>query len=179
MKKWVEAAAESSAERAKRQEFLEIYLAHWNGEQTKLYANADNLRFFTGAPGLVKQFTPDRTALVSSNPTERLKLGLKTLKWEPHFGVVIGYDNKNVPAKKTHPSSYREASRQLDYDPSACVTIEDSLAGIQSAVAAEIGRVLLVHRGQDPIPEPLRAFVAEHSDRVAVIRSLAEIQVQA
>lgn len=178
MKKWVKAPAASSAERIKREDFLEIYLAHWNGEQTKLYKNPDNLKCFKGAPGLVQQFRPDRAALVSSNPTDRLKLALKTLDWIPFFGAVIGYDDPDVPRKKPDPSSYRVASQHLNYAPSDCVTIEDSLAGIQSAVSAGIGKVLLVHRSQDPISERLRAFVGEHREQVQVIASLKAITVQ-
>ncbi|NCP67379.1 HAD family phosphatase [bacterium] len=177
MIKWVE-AAENEASRKSRQAFLEIYLAHWNGQQTELYGSAENLKFFPGSPGLVQQLNPERAALVSSNPTNRLKLALKTLKWESNFGTVIGYDNPQVTAKKPDPSSYRVASQTLNHPAEQCVTIEDSLAGITSAVGANIGRVLLVHRGKVEISGNLQQFVASNAERVSVISSLKQIQFQ-
>jgi HAD superfamily hydrolase (TIGR01509 family) len=136
------------------------------------------LKFFPGSPRLVEQLNPTRAALVSSNPTERLELALKTLNWTSNFGSVIGYDNPQVSAKKPDPSSYRVGSQTLNHPPENCVTVEDSLAGITSAVQADIGKVLLVHRDHDPLGENLQQFVAAHSEKVRVIRSLNQISFQ-
>jgi HAD superfamily hydrolase (TIGR01509 family) len=178
MIKWVE-AAEDQATKAQRQQFLKIYLAHWNGEQETLYGNQENFKSFKGAQVLVKKLTPERSALVSSNPTARLKLALKTLNWESNFGTVIGYDHKKVTAKKPDPSSYRTASQELGLTPDQCTVIEDSFPGLKSGLDAGASQAFLIHRGTAEIDPRLQQFVAENSHRVQVIQSLEQINFQA
>jgi HAD superfamily hydrolase (TIGR01509 family) len=52
----------------------------------------------------------------------------------PAFDILITGDEVDHP--KPHPDAYLTAARGLGVDPAACVAIEDSAAGLASAVAA-------------------------------------------
>jgi len=51
-----------------------------------------------------------------------------------HFQAIVGADD--VTSSKPHPAPYQAAARRLGVHPSACVAIEDSMWGLDSARAA-------------------------------------------
>ena len=67
------------------------------------------------------------------------------------FDVTVCGDE--VPANKPDPAPYRHAMDALGVDPAACVAIEDSRAGVTSALAAGAA-VLGVPSVQTLLPAP-------------------------
>ena len=59
------------------------------------------------------------------------------------FRVVVAGDD--VEHAKPHPDAYLTAAAQLGVDPTACIAIEDSATGVQSAVAAGAVTVAVEH----------------------------------
>jgi HAD superfamily hydrolase (TIGR01509 family) len=73
------------------------------------------------------------TALVTSTRRRLVEVALDTLGRDSFDAVVCGDE---VTANKPDPAPYRAAADALGVDITACVAIEDSLAGIASARAA-------------------------------------------
>jgi HAD superfamily hydrolase (TIGR01509 family) len=73
------------------------------------------------------------TALVTSTSRRLVEVALATLGRE-NFDVVVCGDE--VPAPKPDPAPYRTAARLLGVPIADCVAIEDSPAGMASAVAS-------------------------------------------
>nr|MDT0657553.1 HAD family phosphatase [Micromonospora sp. DSM 115978] len=88
------------------------------------------------------------TALVTSTSRALVELALATLGRD-NFDVVVCGDE--VSANKPDPEPYLTAARLLAVPPAACVAIEDSPAGVASALAA--GATVLAVPG-DVVLEP-------------------------
>ncbi|MEU8569777.1 HAD family phosphatase [Streptomyces pathocidini] len=73
------------------------------------------------------------TALVSASPRSVVDTVLKTLGPE-RFRVTVA--EGETPRTKPAPDPYLAAAQALGADPSACVAVEDSPAGVASAEAA-------------------------------------------
>jgi HAD superfamily hydrolase (TIGR01509 family) len=73
------------------------------------------------------------TALVTNTDRTLVNIALRTLGPE-NFDVVVCGDE--VDHAKPHPGHYLAAARALGVDPTRCVAIEDSPAGVASATAA-------------------------------------------
>jgi HAD superfamily hydrolase (TIGR01509 family) len=73
------------------------------------------------------------TALVTSTGRRLVEVALDTLGRE-NFDVVVCGDEVSLP--KPDPEPYRTAARLLDVPIEECVAIEDSPAGVASAVAS-------------------------------------------
>lgn len=58
-----------------------------------------------------------------------------------YFDVVV--TRSDVTNPKPHPEPYLLAAERLGVDPAACVAVEDSYAGVRSAVAAGIATVMV------------------------------------
>lgn len=67
-------------------------------------------------------------------------------KWFNINNVI--YDDGTYPGKP-HPDIFLKAASKIGVKPSECVVFEDSYAGIRSAVAAGIGRIVTVERTLD------------------------------
>ncbi|CAK0772540.1 conserved hypothetical protein [Gammaproteobacteria bacterium] len=76
-----------------------------------------------------------KLAVVSNNPTDRLKEILRNVDLFRFFDEIVGNDLENIE-KKPAPDSYLLAARLLGIAPSQCVVIEDSLVGSQAGHAA-------------------------------------------
>jgi HAD superfamily hydrolase (TIGR01509 family) len=61
------------------------------------------------------------------------------------FEVIAAGDI--VPAKKPAPDIYVWAMQQMGLDPAACLAVEDSHNGVQSALGAHIGSILVTTNG--------------------------------
>jgi HAD superfamily hydrolase (TIGR01509 family) len=73
------------------------------------------------------------TALVTSTGRKLVEVALDTLGRDSFDAVVCGDE---VDAAKPHPEPYLTAARLLDVPIERCVAIEDSPAGVASALAA-------------------------------------------
>ncbi|HYN92343.1 MAG TPA: HAD family phosphatase [Pilimelia sp.] len=103
------------------------------------------------------------TALVTSTARRLVEVALETIG-RANFDVVVCGDE--VAAQKPDPEPYRSAARQLGVPAAACVAVEDSPAGVASALAAGAA-VLAV-----PAEVPLRPVAG-----VRLVGSLTEVDL--
>jgi HAD superfamily hydrolase (TIGR01509 family) len=91
------------------------------------------------------------TALVTTTPRRLAAVVLEQLAADlggHPFDVTVCGDE--VAARKPDPAPYRQAMTALEVDPGSCVAIEDSLAGVTSALAA--GAAVLGVPSLQPLP---------------------------
>lgn len=88
------------------------------------------------------------TALVTMSVRRMAEQIVKTIPFEA-FDVIVSGDEVAEP--KPHPEAYLTAARRLGVDPSECVAIEDSVAGLASAVASGATTIGVPH--VIPLPE--------------------------
>lgn len=80
-------------------------------------------------------------ALVSSSPRIVVETSLRKLKMRSQFDIILA--GNEVRMAKPNPYIFLKAARKLKVQPSECVVIEDSLAGVQAAKRAQMTCVLL------------------------------------
>jgi HAD superfamily hydrolase (TIGR01509 family) len=108
--------------------------------------------------------------LASSSNREIIALVLAETGWEECFSVTVS--SEEVERGKPAPDVYLEAARRLGAEAGRCVAIEDSSAGLRSALAAGCALVAIPNASYPPEPELLeRAHV--------VLDSLTELDVGA
>jgi pseudouridine-5'-monophosphatase len=91
-----------------------------------------------GAERFVRGLRADGVPIAVATSSERRLFDLKT---RPHaffdaFGAVVCGDDPRVTAKKPAPDIFLAAARDLGAEPSRCIVIEDSPAGVAAALAA-------------------------------------------
>src|SRR5581483_1042274 len=118
------------------------------------------LRPVPGAPELVRALH-DRAipiCVASSGPREKIELSLSLTGLLPYFEdrIFSGYE---LQTWKPDPGLFLHAARVLGAEPAACLVVEDSLVGVQAALAAGM-RVLAFQPEQaDPqSPAPVRSI---------------------
>jgi beta-phosphoglucomutase-like phosphatase (HAD superfamily) len=90
--------------------------------------------------------------------------------WSSLFAATVS--SEQVARGKPAPDVYAEAVRQLQARPRDCAAVEDSDAGMRSALAAGLGVVAIPNRAYPPAAETLaRAGV--------VLDSIAELDAAA
>jgi HAD superfamily hydrolase (TIGR01509 family) len=104
--------------------------------------------------------------LASSSNREIIDTVLERTGWQQQFEVTLS--SEEVERGKPAPDVYLEAARRLGAEPSRCVAVEDSNAGIRSALAAGLGVVAIPNEAYPPDPEVL-------SGAHVVLRSLVEL----
>lgn len=107
-----------------------------------------------GAEAFVRKLEADGVPIAVATSSDRRLFELKT---RPHaffdaFEAVVCGDDPRVTAKKPAPDIFLTAARDLRADPSRCVVIEDSPAGVEAALAA----------GMRVIAMPDRAMSTDH-----------------
>jgi sugar-phosphatase len=93
---------------------------------TAMPGSRDAIRFFQ-ARGL-------RLALASSSALSLIHAVIDHLELRSFFDVICSAENESHG--KPHPDVYLSAAARLGLLPHACLAIEDSIAGVQSAKAA-------------------------------------------
>ena len=74
-----------------------------------------------------------RQAIASSAPEENIHVVVDALQIRGYFqALVSGHD---LPAKPD-PAVYLEAARQIEWEPVACVVVEDAVVGVRGAKKA-------------------------------------------
>jgi pseudouridine-5'-monophosphatase len=91
-----------------------------------------------GAEEFVRQLAADRVPIAVATSSDRRLFELKTRRhaFFDAFAAVVCGDDPRVTAKKPAPDIFLAAARDLGTDPSRCVVIEDSPAGVEAALAA-------------------------------------------
>lgn len=117
-------------------------------------------------------------AAVSSSATSRLAACFSATGLDALIPAERRYsaeDSLPVPTSKPHPAVYLHACAELDLRPMDAVAVEDSVPGVQSAVAAgirTIGNVQFVALAE----RPERVALLEQSGVDAVVTSWAELE---
>ena len=75
-------------------------------------------------------------ALVTSSSTESLKIKTEHHKWMKLFSIKILGDDKLLSKGKPAPDPYLLAAEKLNIPPQECWAVEDSIAGVSSALEA-------------------------------------------
>ncbi len=73
--------------------------------------------------------------VASSGPPEKIQLTLSVTSLLPRFAGRI-FSAVEVTRGKPHPDLFLHVARQMGVAPTACVVVEDSVRGVQAAVAA-------------------------------------------
>jgi HAD superfamily hydrolase (TIGR01509 family) len=90
------------------------------------------------------------SCVASSGPHRKLAVTLRaTGLWERFAGRI--FSAADVGAGKPAPDLFLYAADRMGFDPASTAVVEDSLAGVQAAVAAGM-RALAFARGADPLP---------------------------
>jgi pseudouridine 5'-phosphatase len=90
---------------------------------------------------LVARGIPVAVATSSDRPLYELKV--RPHPWFDLFGAVVCGDDPRVSAKKPAPDIFLVAARDLGAEPARCLVFEDSLAGVEAALAAGMRVVAL------------------------------------
>ncbi|HEY0462670.1 MAG TPA: HAD-IA family hydrolase [Polyangiaceae bacterium] len=107
---------------------------------------------------------------VGTSSTRRLyELKTSHLPWFSAFSAVVSGDHPEVHALKPAPDIFLAAARAIGGDPSRCLVIEDSPAGVLAARAA----------GMSVVAIPDAALPSERfAEAQLIVRSYAELSVQ-
>jgi HAD superfamily hydrolase (TIGR01509 family) len=114
---------------------------------------------------------PYRKCVASSSTRERLALSLEVTGLAPLFGQHV-YSATQVARGKPAPDLFLFAAQSAGETPSACIVIEDSVLGIQAALAAGMGAIGFAgaSHATDDLAQSLAAAGAS-----IVISSMAEL----
>lgn len=113
---------------------IKAYADEKEGHYQSLYR--ENMRPHTGLIEFLEYLEKNRVkiALGTSAPTLNVDFTLDTLKLRKYFPVII--DGPMVERGKPDPQVYRLCCYKLGLGPRDCVVFEDSLAGLESGLAA-------------------------------------------
>ena len=102
---------------------------------------------FPGAPELVRALAAEvPLAIASGARTEEVDATLRSVGLRDAFQTIVGAED--VPRTKPDPAPYQEAMRRLNANglaPAECLALEDTMAGIASALAAGMTVVGVAH----------------------------------
>jgi len=93
------------------------------------------------------QDMPQKICVASSGSFEKMDMTLGLTNLKGFFQDNI-FSASQVKRGKPYPDLYLYAAKQMDYDPARCLVIEDSLPGVQGAVAAGMDVLAYSVRGQ-------------------------------
>jgi HAD superfamily hydrolase (TIGR01509 family) len=89
-----------------------------------------------GAANLVRSIQVPK-GVVSNSPIERVSFSLQLLNLKDTIGSKI-FTADMVQQAKPKPDVYLLAAKTIGVSPKRCIAVEDSLAGVRAAVAAEM-----------------------------------------
>jgi len=99
---------------------------------------------FPGAPACIARLAAEFPLAIASGAfREEIEHILGGAKLQQHFQAIVGA--ADAPRGKPHPAPYLEAARRLGVDPSACVAIEDSMWGLDSARTAGMRTIAITN----------------------------------
>ena len=119
--------------------------------QEKTFASFErNLKPVQGIRNVLRSLSgrPQKICVASSGSFEKMDLTLGLTDLKHFFGDNI-YNSTQVRRGKPYPDLYLFAANEMDVDPARCLVIEDSLPGVQGAVAAGMEVLAYSVRGQD------------------------------
>lgn len=110
----------------------------------------EKLKAVPGVEGVIKELQNRNIAfcVASSGSFEKMDVTLGITGLRDYFGEHI-YNSSQVKRGKPYPDLYLYAAEKMDVEPARCLVIEDSLPGIQGAVAAGMEVMAYSVRGED------------------------------
>lgn len=98
----------------------------------------DTIKLADGAERLFGELKAEgfRLAIGSSTPKENLEFVMDHLKIEKYFDTIVSM--KDVARGKPAPDTFLLAAKNLSLQSQDCVIVEDSLAGLEAAKAAQM-----------------------------------------
>lgn len=121
-----------------------------------------------GARAFVGELANRRVPLGLATSSARYQFELKTRghRWFDVFQAVVCGDDPRIFALKPAPDIFLVTARELGVDPADCLVVEDSLAGVEAALAAGMQVVAL------PDPE---MDAERYAHAHLVVRSFGEL----
>ena len=113
-----------------------------------------------------------KRALVTATPEKRAREYLKETKLENKFDQIICADM--VKNSKPDPDVYLFACKQVNYNPSDCLALEDSPNGVRSANSAGVD-VIMVPDLSEPDEETAKIILKRAGSLKDVISFLQEL----
>lgn len=95
----------------------------------------DELRLIEGARAYIEEFATVPRCIASSSSPDRLALCLELLELTDLFGAHV-FSASLVVRGKPHPDIFLFAAERMGVEPHDALVIEDSVGGVQAAVAA-------------------------------------------
>jgi HAD superfamily hydrolase (TIGR01509 family) len=116
-----------------------------------------NLKAMPGVHEALDQL-PQTKCVASGSTHERLQLSLSVTNLLHYFPHI--FSATDVAQGKPQPDLFLHAAAQLGFSPSNCIVIEDSYAGLQAALAAQMPVLLYnpLWTGKYPVPEGVPVF---------------------
>ena len=111
-------------------------------------------------------------ALVTSSSSESLKIKTANHNWVNLFSIEVLGDDKSLERGKPDPDPYLLAAEKLNIAPQECWAVEDSIAGVSSALKAGCF-VLFLKESSD---EPTKKEFFEQDSNLKKIKHLKEIE---
>jgi len=143
----------------------EEYLRQRKPILDELFPSAPEMR---GARELVLQLAERSIPLAVATSSERYQYALKTQRhdWFGAFRAVVCGDDPRIGALKPAPDIFLVTAADLEASPADCLVVEDSLAGVEAALAAGMQVIAL------PDPE---MDAAKYRNAHAVVRAFDEL----
>jgi len=79
--------------------------------------------------------------VATNGPLDKMKLALNTTHLEPHFNGRL-FSAFEVDSWKPEPDLFLHAAQKMGYKPEQCMVVEDSIVGIEAAIAAQMSPIL-------------------------------------
>ena len=116
-----------------------------------------DLKPITGVRELLNSLTIP-VGVASSGPAEKIRLNLTTTNLIGFFGNNI-FSSYDIGSWKPDPGIYLHAAREMRFKPEECAVIEDSLPGVQAAIAGGFNVFGFAYYGKKEKFEKLGATV--------------------
>jgi pseudouridine-5'-monophosphatase len=145
----------------------EEYLVEREAELEALFADSEPM---PGAKELTLALHAAGVSQALATSTVERLFAIKTgrhAEWFRVFSTIVTGDDPRIERGKPAPDIFLVTARELGVEPSACVVIEDSPAGVAAGQAAGMQVVAVPYPGLDPA-------LVERAD--LVVRSMTELE---
>lgn len=106
----------------------------------------ESLRPFAGVEQMLSALRYAK-CVASSGPPAKIKESLALCRIAEYFGDRV-FSSYVVKSWKPDPGLFMHAARAMGFAPQRCVVVEDSVVGIEAALAAEMAALHFVPRGE-------------------------------
>jgi HAD superfamily hydrolase (TIGR01509 family) len=147
----------------------EEYIKQRNQIIYQLYPTSQPL---PGAVSLTQHFKNSKIPQAIATSSSRRHFELKTIehkKWLEAFDLFVFGDDPEIVEGKPAPYIFLLAAQRLGAKPEECLVFEDSIAGMQAAIAAGMSVIVIPDRDLD------RSFFANSNQ---ILDSLTEFEPQ-